>query len=58
MKAQAMQHHYHGDANTVIFFPFSTVAGTFSSGDRDKARFHQEKGIRGGEGGGGVVEGE
>ena len=38
-----MQHHYHGEANTVIFFPFSTLAGTFSSGDRDKAHFHQEK---------------
>lgn len=56
MKARAMQHHYHGEANTVILFPFSTLAGTFSPGDRDKAHFHQEKGIRGR--GGGVGEGE
>ena len=51
MKARAMQHHYHGEANTVILFPFSTLAGTFSPGDRDKAHFHQEKGIRGRGGG-------
>ena len=51
MKARAMQHHYHGEANTVIFFPFSTLAGTFSPGDGDKAHFHQEKGIRGSGGG-------
>ena len=57
MKARAMQHHYHGNlANTVILFPFSTLAGTFSPRDRDKAHFHQEKGIRARVGG--VGEGE
>lgn len=54
MKARAMEHHYHGEANTVILFPFSTLAGTLSPGDRDKAHFHQEKGIRG-RGRGGVL---
>jgi len=40
MKTHAMQHHYHGEANTVVSCTFSTFAGMlFSSGEGDSGKW-------------------